>query len=702
MLTKIACFQEKASDFSIFEHSIFPDFFEYGSGCYRKHFRLAQSDAGKRVTVYFEGVASSCSVYLNGCLLGENFSAYHPFELELNDYARWDGDNTLAVLVDGTAQEGWWYAGAGIVRNVWLRKTELVSIDRDGIYAMPQPGENDEWRIPGELTLRNDDAADHTVIVHTALSDGTACETTVTLPAEQVTTVCLPMQVHAPQRWDIDAQNLYTYTVTLREHGALLDADAVRIGFRTAEFTRDGFWLNGRRVQLHGVCCHEDYAITGRVMPYAVQELRLQKLREFGVNAYRCAHYEQSADTMDLLDELGFLVMAENRHFESIPRYLDYFADQLRRDRNHPSIILWSTSNEEPLHAQPQGARIQHKLAQLVRRFDPRPITCAVSNDPVNATVYGDCDVIGVNYNVAQLDAIREKYPDRPILMSECVACGTTRSWYTNPDPVANYLSAYDQQTYDFGQSVEQMAQLLADRPYFAGGFVWAGAEHRGEATWPRLFSQAGLLDAGLHKKDSAWCLQACIDRAHPMIHLLPHWNHIPGEPVRVWAYTNCEEAELFLNGKSLGRQPVAAIGHAEWTVPFEPGALHAVGYRDGRAAAEDTVRTAGKPVRLALTLENRTPLSARRTTAVVTCCALDEAGVPVPDASVLVRFAVRGEAQLRGTVGSVCDHTPAPSRERRMFMGRCSAAAEVTGACTVYAAADGLAPAALSIRPQA
>jgi len=664
-------------------------FFQYHDGCYRKHFTLDESDADLRVTIYFEGVASKCRVWLNGCFLGENSSAYNSFELELNPYAVFGGENVLVVEVFGKAMEGWWYAGAGIVRNVWLRRTNLVSVDRDGIYAAPKHFHG-YWKVPGELTLRNDSSEIRYITVRFAVEDLASREEEITLLPEGMMRVAMPLEVENPKLWDTETPNLYTASVELSENGVLLDSASVRIGFRTAEFTPEGFFLNGKKVRLKGVCCHEDYAITGRAYPYAVKELRLQKLAECGVNAYRCAHYQQSADLMDLMDEHGFLVMAENRHFEPVAPYTEYFIRHLLRDRNHPCIVLWSTSNEESYHVKPQGKLIQHRLAQLVRQYTDTPVTAAVSVNPLDATVYDDCDVVGMNYRVDLMDALAEAHPDKALVMTECVASATTRGWYSNTDSELGYMYGYDNRTYSFGESLTRMEELVLAKPRYAGMFIWAGTEHRGEAYWPRLFSQAGLLDAALHFKDSSYLLRSFWTEK-PMVHLLPHWNHTLGETVDVRAYSNCEEVELFINGESQGKQRIGVTEHGKWNVTFVPGELKAIGYRNGERVAEDVIRTAGAPKKLELILENRTPLDGKRKTAVLTCRILDENGNPVPNADSLIRFRIKGQGRILGTFGSVCDHRSAVAHERCAFMGLCSVAVDVNESCEVLADSTGL-----------
>jgi len=504
--------------------------------------------------------------------------------------------------------------------------------------------------------------------------------------------------------WDITAPSLYTMETTVTVDGECVEKQENRFGFRTIRFDKDhGFFLNGRSVKIKGVCCHQDYGLTGKAVPPRVQRYRLQLLKEMGANGYRCAHYPHHAYTMDVLDELGFLVMAETRWYQSTPEGMEQLDMLIKRDRNHPGIILWSAGNEEPWHRTPAGRRIAHAMLHRARQLDPtRPVTTAVSHDPGHSTVADLIDVMGVNYNLTHFDLLHETYPDVPLVSSECAATSTTRGWYHADCPERGYINGYDHDINLTFLARENTWKYLMAREWIAGGYQWAGIEHRGEAVWPRLCSQAGALDLYLQKKDAFYQNQShWTDK--PMVHLLPHWNWqgLEGEDIRVSCYTNCDHVKLYLNDACIGEKDVEKWGHAEWQVPYTPGRLEVRGYVGGRLVAKDVQQTTGAPVKLRLKLESDHVRADGQDVAILTCDCVDAQGRHVPDAAPFVRFYVRDKGQIIGTGSDVCDHVPVTSHDRRMRAGLISVlvrAGEEKGRMTVLAEADGLQRGVLSI----
>lgn len=683
-------------------------YFNYHGAWYRKRFALSDADRTKRITLLFEGIAVHSEVHVNGCLMARNFCGYNSFEVDITDVARFGEENVVAVHTDASSHEGWWYEGAGIYRHVWLTKTEKISVDLWGVWVNPQKQNDGFWNVPVETTLRSDsDSAESAELRNTILDEAgneiAFCAETTALPEREKTAVRQMLRVSAPALWDVDAPHLYTMRTTLLRNGEEIDRVETRFGFRTIRFdAKEGFFLNGRRVEIKGVCCHQDYGLTGKAMPDRVHRYRLRRLKEMGANGYRASHYPPAEATMNALDELGFLVMDETRWFESTPDGLRLLEMMVKRDRNHPSVILWSVGNEEPLHTAEAGRRIMLSMKAFLRKLDStRPVTTAICNDPLNSTAAAVSDVIGVNYNLNQYDDIHAKYPDKPIVSSECCAVGTTRGWYFDDEPLRGYLRAYDHPVGGFSVDREGTWKHFTARPWVCGEYQWAGIEHRGECVWPRLCSQSGALDLFLQPKDAYY-----ENMAHwtekPMIHLLPHWNLAgrEGELIPVWAYTNCEEAELFLNGRSLGRKKLQKFDHAEWQVPYAPGELRAAAYRGGSPAAEDAVKTSGPAAALKLRLEDGSLTADGEDMAIVTCWCEDQNGVPVPDASPMIHFDCGSLGKIVGTGSDVSDHTPVPCPDRRMRAGLCSLAVRIgktPGTLKIYARAEGLAPAALS-----
>lgn len=677
-------------------------YFKYQNSWYRKHFKVSEADREKRVTVYFEGIAGWATVYLNGCLLKRNFCGYTSFEVDLTDYLDFTAENVLAVHLDVCSQhEGWWYEGSGIYRPVWLVKTEPVAVDLWGIYVHPECGAQDVWNTPVDVTLRNDGDEARTARVEITLLDPdgapSACGSAeVLIPSRGKEELCQELRVAKPVRWDISDPRQYSAQAAVFVDGREVDRVSVKYGYRTVKYDPDqGFFLNGRRVMIKGVCCHQDYGLTGKAVPERVQRYRLRLLKEMGANGYRTAHYPHSEVTMDALDELGFLVMDETRWFESTEEGLKQLEMLVKRDRNRPGVMFWSIANEEPYSMYDQGCRIVRSMKAFVKKLDAsRPVAAALSNSPETGLSTGLYDAIGINYNLEQYDRIHEKYPDLPIVSSECCASGTTRGWYLPDDEKRGYLYGYDRDTNSWFRGREQTWKFFLKRPWVMGCFQWAGIEHRGETVWPRLCSQSGALDLYLQKKDAFYQNQSHW-KEEPMIHLLPHWNYqgLEGEEILVYAYSNCEEAELFVNGVSAGSRMLEPGDHAEWRVPYEPGEIRAVGRNRGNTAAEDVKKTSGRPAALKLRLETD-ETDAGTDVAVLTCYCVDEEGIEVPDACPVITFETAGPGRIEGTGSDVCDHVPPESPIRTMRMGLCSVLVRCTnaaGTVKVYAKADGL-----------
>jgi beta-galactosidase len=422
-------------------------------------------------------------------------------------------------------------------------------------------------------------------------------------------------------------------------------------------------------------------------------------LASMGANGYRTSHYPQSEALMDALDEAGFIVLDETRWFTSTPEGIAQLEMLVKRDRNRPSVFFWCIGNEEPLFTEERGRRIVDSMLQCVRKLDPtRPVTAACDR-PDKAAVYGDLDVIGINYGLGSYDAVHEAFPGRAIMSTENCATGTTRGWYFDDSPEKGYINAYDRDTNSWFRGREVTWKFLMERPWVMGGYQWIGIEHRGETMWPRLCSQSGALDLFMQKKE-AFYQNRSLWTDEAMIHVIPHWNldGREGETVRVRAYTNCEEAELFVNGAGMGRVAVEKYGHAEWNVEYHPGKIEVIGYADGIPVCRDIRETTGRPVKLKLTAENAGDVRANgQDIAVFTCTALDEYGREVPDACPVVNFTANGLGRIAGTGSDVCDHTPVASPVRKMRAGKIAVAVRVgktAGTLKLYAESEGLAAA--------
>lgn len=652
-------------------------YFRYDNAWYRKHFKLPENCEEKRVLLRFEGIAGNTTIYLNGCLLYHNYSAYNTFEVDISDLVYHDKENVLAVYVNTQEFEGWWYQGGGIYRNVYLVITEPVAIDLWGVYAPSRKIGENLWQINFETTVVNTDYADCTVTAESFVLDAegncvASATASASVPARDKLVLPYPCTVTAPKLWDCDKPNLYTVKTVLTRDGEAIDENLTRIGFRTVEFSlEDGFLLNGKKTIIKGVCAHQDFGITGLAVADNVARYKMQLIKEMGANGYRTSHYQQTAAYLDACDELGLLVMDEARWFESTPEALAQLESLLLRDRNRPSVIFWSTSNEEPFHVTQIGKRLHKAIAAHIRKFDKhRIITAAVDKTPNLCQIYDDCDIIGINYNLNIYDDVHAQRPNKLVFASECCATGTTRDWHY-PSEANGRRRDKDADTNSWFLGREKTWKFLMDKPYVIGGFQWVAVEHRGEAVWPAVCSKSGSLDLFLQKK-GAFYQNRSLWTEEPMAHIVPHWNFkgMEGQEVIVTVYTNCDELELFLNGKSLGRKAIEKYGHGEWNVVYAPGALEVKGYRNGIEVASHKRVTTGKPETLRLTLDN-TCIANDADVALFTCECLDINGNVVPDASEFVHFSAEEPARILGTGSDHCDHNNVTLPQRKMYMGK-------------------------------
>ncbi|HAL20701.1 MAG TPA: hypothetical protein DCP17_08120, partial [Ruminococcaceae bacterium] len=625
----------------------------------------------------FDGIAGKSTVYLNGCLMYHNFSSYNTFEIDISDYVYYDKENVIAVYVNTEGFEGWWYQGGGIYRDVHLTVTEPVAIDLWGVYAPYKKLDDNRWQINFETTVVNTDYENKKVTLESRVigADGSVLavgtgEGTVGLRDKGV--IKYSTEVNNPLLWDCDNPNLYTVKTVLKLNGEETDENVTRIGFRTVEITAEkGLFLNGKPTFINGVCAHQDFGLTGLAVPENIAKYKVSLMKEMGANGYRTSHYQQTKSYMDAFDEQGFLVMDEARWFESTKEAMEQLESLIKRDRNRPSVIMWSTSNEEPLHITDTGRKLHKAIAAQIRKYDyTRPVTAAEDKTPDKSAIYDECDFIGINYNLSIYDTVHKMRPNKPVFASECCATGTTRDW--NFDADANgRIRDKDRDANDWFLGREKIYKALRERSYVFGCYQWAAVEHRGEAAWPRVCSCSGALDLFLQKKGAFYQNKSHWTK-EPMAHIVPHWNFkgLEGKEILVTVYTNCEESELFLNGESLGKQQIEKYGHGEWNVKYTPGTLEVKGYIGGKEVCSDKRVTTGKPVALRLTRDNDFTANGSDI-ALFTCECVDENGRAVPDAAEYVSFSVSAPARIIGTGSDNCDHNNVANTSRKMYMGK-------------------------------
>ena len=678
-------------------------FFDYHSAWYRKHLKAEELAGHSRYVLYFEGATANTEVYFNGILLHVNRGGYAPFEVDISDLICFYGENIIAVhTVPQTNSDGWWYEGAGIFRNVWLEIHDELSIDRYGIYVAPSALNGTRtWNVPCQVSVRNDSYEKKTATVKAEIigADGIAIAEmngSICVDARTVSDITLTETVQDPLLWSIESPNLYTARVEISWDGEKSEACDATFGFRTIEFNGDkGFLLNGERVPLNGVCGHGDFAFTGKAVPENIVRYKARMVKEMGANAYRCSHYPQSEEMMDEFDRIGVLVMAETRWFLSANAEMEQLRTLIKRDRNHPCVIMWSAGNEEQYFMLERGRRILRAMkAEILKLDKTRPVMVANDKTPDKSAIYDDSDIIGINYNLDIYDVLRQSYPNKAFVSTECCATGTTRSWYYPDSEENGYISAYDHDTNYWFCSREKTWKTLSAKPWICGGFQWIAFEHRGETVWPRICSQSGAIDLFLQKKDAFYQNRSFWSK-EPMVHLLPHWNLFgrEGEKISVWAYSNCSAVELFVDGKSYGKRELNAFDHAEWEVEYKHGKLEAVGYSDSEIVARDTVETTGRPVALKLKAENADDVHANKgDIALFTCYCVDSEGRRVPDASPYVRFNCNEIGKVIGTGSDVSDRAPVYLPERRMREGAITVAVKIgknPGKLVIYANSD-------------
>ncbi len=665
---------------------------ETSIGWYRRVFDLESTDAGKRIAVEFDGVFRDAIVIFNGFYIGENFSGYAPFHFDLTDLANFGGKNVLTVRVDATLGEGWFYEGAGIYRHVWLTKTAPVQVAKRGTFVRSElQGSRALLSISSEIQNESTEAKKCRVISRVLNAAGETVGSTQsnleTLAAGETFKFESQTSLDAPQLWSLDEPNLYRLITEVHTDADLVDQTETTFGIRSIRFDpATGFVLNDKPVKIKGTCNHQDHAGVGTALPDRLHYYRVERLKEMGSNAYRTSHNPPAPELLDACDRLGMLVLDETRMMCSTPEGLSQLERMIRRDRNHPSVIMWSLGNEEwAVQGNAHGRRIVESMRGLARRLDPsRLITVAMDSGYSSGKgVPRAVDVQGFNYQREDLDAFHRTFPALPTIGTETAGTYCTRGIYAD-DTSKGYVSAYDVNCPDYGATAEKWWTFFAERKFLAGGFVWTGFDYRGEPSpysWPCISSHFGAMDTCGFPKDNYFYYQAWWG-SQPVLHLFPHWNWAEkeGQEIDVWCHTNLESVELFLNGKSLGAKRVRMNSHLEWKVKYAPGLLEARGSTQGRVVLTDKRETTGAPARILLRADRQTIAADGSDLSVVSAQIVDAQGRIVPTASNQLSFHVSGPGRLIGMGnGDPSCHEPdkpdSPAEGRRTaFNGLCVA----------------------------
>eukprot|EP01065_Artemidia_motanka_P025115 TRINITY_DN2_c0_g1_i2.p1 TRINITY_DN2_c0_g1~~TRINITY_DN2_c0_g1_i2.p1 ORF type:complete len:806 (+),score=288.60 TRINITY_DN2_c0_g1_i2:52-2469(+) len=662
----------------------------FNKGWYRKHVTIPADWRNGQVWLEVDAAQTQSIVYLNGELLRIHDSGYTSYHINLADAnatVNWGSTNVFAIFVDATQPDSWWYDGGGLYRHVYLSARPNVHVEPWGVYV-PAAVDKSTIRSAG-AGLVSSAALNISTEVHNRLEGPSAVTltTTVLLAGEEIvtkqtvgtvpvgiTTFITAIELDQANLWSVESPTLYTLRTEVST-SAGVDVEETTFGVRSVEFdAKQGLFLNGVPTKVKGTCNHQDWAGFGVAMPDSMQTYRVWKLKQMGANAWRMSHNPPNKELLDETDRQGMLVWDENHRNRITGQYIDDTRGMIRRDRNHPSIIIWSLCNE--LLCDQFNVSNAKVLRQVIKETDPygqRPVSAAMDGgftDGFPSTL----DLVGINYRVWQYDAQHLLDPKQPIIGSETSSDYSDRSIYANDKDKA-YVSAYDVNWPKWGNSAEEAWVTIAKRDFVAGGFVWTGFDYKGEPTpyqWPNINSHFGVMDIAGFPKDNYHYYRS-VWKSERMVHVFPHWNWDSAEcrgrcsetagakEVDVWAYANADTVELFVNGKSQGnrtmptvRSPMGrtATRHVAWKVPYEAGTIVAKAYINGALSAQDTVETTGSAV--ALRLSTEWPLKGQLKAdgvdvALVTVELVDAKGRMVPTASAALSFSLEGAGRLVG-----------------------------------------------------
>jgi len=633
---------------------------ENSVGWYRREFEIPASDKGRRISVEFDGAFRSVIVFVNGCFIGRNDNGYAPFQFDLTDFLDYGTKNIIVMRVDASMGDGWFYEGAGVYRHVWLTKTDEVHLGKWDSWVRSTLNGNAATLSLG-ATVMNQGAQPANARVSWKIVDASgATVATVEAPSQPVApdgsaNYAATAKLANPALWSVDSPNLYTAIVTVETDGKVRDAERVNFGVRTAVFTADkGFFLNGKSIKIQGTCNHQDHAGVGAALPDRLQWFRLAVLKDMGGNAVRTSHNMPTPEWVEACDRMGMMMMCETRQMSSNPEGMQQLEAMVKRYRNSPSVILWSIGNEE-WHLQndmaAQGAKMGADMVRRCHELDPTRVVSAAVNGDNKKGVSDALDIIGFNYNLSYPDKYHAAHPEKACYGSETSSAISTRGVYST-DKLRNTVNSYDG-VVPWGETPEEWWKFYATRDWMAGGFAWTGFDYRGEPTpygWPSINSQFGIVDMCGYPKDYFYYYKAWWGK-EPSLHLFPHWNWEgrEGDEIPVWVYSNADEVELFVNGKSAGSQKVPHLGHVQWKVRYEPGTIEARASRDGKVILTEKRETTGAPAQIRLTAD-RTEINADgEDVAVLKVEVLDKEGRQVPTANNKIVFHISGAGALIG-----------------------------------------------------
>lgn len=716
-----------------------------GIGWYRKDFVVDKSDKGKNVYIDFDGIYWNSKVWINGHLLGERPNGYISFRYDLTPYIKVGEKNVIAVRVDNSKQpNSRWYSGSGIYRNVWLVTTNALHVDHWGTYVTTPTVTRDNAEIKIQTNIKNSSDLSQAFELYSILIDKDGKEiaginNSKSVGAGENVSMGQSLKVSNPILWSIDNPYLYKIVTRIEQNGKVVDEYETPLGIRYFSFDPNkGFFLNGESVKIKGVCNHHDLGFLGAAVNTRAIERQLEILKEMGCNGIRTSHNPPAPELLDLCDKMGFIVMDEVfdmwRKKKSPYDYSQYFpewherdlTDLILRDRNHPSIFMWSIGNEileqwsdinadtldlqqanmvlnfaNTLNKKDIDAKELHvnslltiKLADIAKKLDPtRPITTGNNETEPSNHIFrsGAMDIIGFNYHENNWVNFHEKFPNQKLIITESTSGLMSRGYYEMPsdsmniwperwdkpfDRPVHHCSSYDNCHVPWGSTHEDTWRLVKNYDHISGVYLWTGFDYLGEPTpfwWPSRSSYFGVIDLAGFPKDIYYMYQSEWTNKD-VLHIFPHWNWKEGQTIDIWAYfNNADEVELFLNGLSLGKKAKEEdVYHVFWRVPFQKGTLKAVSYKDGKEVLTREVKTTGDPVSIKLTADRQTIKADGKDLSFITVEALDAEGNPVPVADNLINFTIEGDGFIAGTDnGDPTDPNSLKKPSRKLFSGK-------------------------------
>lgn len=660
---------------------------ETSIGWYRKHFSVNKKDNAKRFELQFDGIYRNAEIWLNGFYVGTNFSGYLGNSYDVSDYINFEGDNLIVVRVDATQSEGWFYEGAGIYRHVWLNITDKLFIPDGGLYVHSAVNEKNAI-VNIETTVQNNNLNTSNGSVYSYFTDrngkilAKTSEQKITVGSNKDFTIKQKLNLNNVNLWSLENPYLYKVISVVKSGNQIVHQTKTRFGIKTVKFdANEGFFLNGKHIKIQGTNNHQDHAGVGSALPDYLQYYRIKLLKGMGSNAYRTSHHAPTPELLEACDSLGMLVLDEQRLLNSSSEYTNQFKRLIKRDRNHPSVFLWSIGNEEQnIQGNEYGKRIAQSLLAIQKELDPsRTSTYAadMGNDfkGVNEVI----PIRGFNYREYAVADYHRDHPNQPLLGTEMGSTVTTRGIYEK-DSIRAYVPDQDITAPWWASKAETWWKLAAENKYWLGGFVWTGFDYRGEPTpykWPNINSHFGILDVcGFPKNIYYYYKSWWTDE--DILHISPHWNWPEkiGKPIDVWVNSNADEVELFLNGKSLGKKTMPRNSHLQWDVNYEPGTLEAVGYKKGKKLTSK-VETTGNAYNVMLSPDKTILAADGKDATVINISITDDKGREVPIADNMLKFYISGDAKIIGVGnGDPSSHEPDQCIDgvwqRSAFNGKC------------------------------